>query len=90
MREKIEIIFENERIKVEKIQSFGCASPEGFIYDQSEDEFVTLIKGSAKLLIRGREIELNQGGHIYIKAHTPHIVKSVSNDAEWLCVYIKS
>jgi len=40
MNEQITVIFENERLRVERIQSFWNQSPEGFWYNQADDEWV--------------------------------------------------
>lgn len=90
MSEIISLIYENDKIRVEKISSYGSPSPEGFYYNQSEDEFVILNQGSAELIIDGVMTVLNQGDSIYIKAHSLHRVESVSNDAQWICIYIKN
>ena len=36
-----------EGVRIERIVSFGQASPEGFWYDQIEDEWILLLEGSA-------------------------------------------
>ncbi|MBM4313483.1 MAG: hypothetical protein FJ122_06130, partial [Deltaproteobacteria bacterium] len=46
-------------IRIERIVSFGQASPPGFWYDQETNEWVLLVKGSATLCFSdGREIDL--------------------------------
>ena len=47
--EIIQVLFQNKKIKIERIISRGHASEEGFWYDQEQDEFVILLKGNAEL-----------------------------------------
>ncbi|HOD43146.1 MAG TPA: hypothetical protein PKL57_21545, partial [Candidatus Wallbacteria bacterium] len=37
------------RVRIERILSAGQASPEGFWYDQPENEWVLLVQGEARL-----------------------------------------
>lgn len=41
--------------RIERIVSRGQSSPEGFWYDQDEEEFVLLLRGSAGLRLAGGE-----------------------------------
>lgn len=82
-------IFENEKLRVEKILSFGVISVDNFWYDQDCDEWAQVTKGNAILEFELKIIELNQGESYYIQAHMKHRVKYTSNDCEWLCVFIK-
>ena len=47
--EEITTLFENEKIRIETILSFGNSSPDGFWYCQHEDEWVLLTNGNAKI-----------------------------------------
>lgn len=87
--EKVEILFENEKVRIERIESFGEASPKGFFYDQDEGEWVTLLNGSAELEVEGKPLSLKKGEHYFLKAHTLHRVEQTSEDCVWLCVFVK-
>lgn len=90
MKEQITVIFENERLRIETIRSFGNPSPEKFWYDQAEDEWAQVTKGSAVLEFEKSKAALSGGEHYYIKAHKRHKVAYASPDCEWLCVFIKN
>ncbi len=86
-----EILMERPGIKIERIISRGYVSPEGTWYDQSEDEWVVLIKGKAVLgYYDGSETVLDAGDIIFIPAGRKHRIKSTSADpaCEWFCVFI--
>ena len=74
--------------RLERILSFGQASPEGFWYDQPEDEWVLLVGGSATLEIEGQApVELISGDHLILPAGKRHRVMAVSEDAVWLALH---
>jgi cupin 2 domain-containing protein len=74
--------------KLERILSFGCASPDGFWYDQAQDEWVTLLRGTAVLEFDGAPpLPLKAGDHVVIPARQRHRVSAVSPDAVWLALH---
>ena len=83
-------LLENPRCRIERIVSYGQASPEGFWYDQDWDEWVLLISGSAELDLSGELHALRPGDHLLIKAGVRHRVKSTSNTEKtvWLAVHL--
>lgn len=82
-------IFEKAGVKIERIDSYGQASPEGFWYDQPQDEWVLLVKGEAVLEIAAQpRLMLKAGDHVVIPAHVRHRVASTSADALWLAVHV--
>ena len=90
MNERKTLIFENDKLRVERIQNVWYSSPQGFWYDQTEDEWVQVTKGSAVLEFEKSKTKLNAGDNLYIKAHERHRIESTSSDCEWLCIFIKS
>ena len=76
--ETIESLIVGRGVRVERIVSFGQASPLGYWYDQKEAEFVVVLSDSAKLTIEGREQDqvLGPGDSIYLPAHCRHRVAS--------------
>ena len=87
--EVITTLFENEKIRIEKISSFGNASPDGFWYCQNEDEWVMLTNGKAQIQFEDCVVDLCKDEHMLIPAYKKHRVSYVSDDGEWLCVFIK-
>ena len=53
-REVAEVLVQASHMRVERIVSQGQSSPEGFWYDQGENEFVLLVQGAARLQRSGR------------------------------------
>lgn len=90
--EHLQEILSTANIRIERIVSRGHASPEGFWYDQNQDEWVLLVRGSAGLAFEGdpNVIELNAGDHLLIRAHQRHRVAWTSDteDTIWLAVHI--
>jgi cupin 2 domain-containing protein len=79
---------------IERIVSHGHSSPDGFWYDQEEDEFVLLVTGSAKLRFADNESELfkmQPGDWIHIEAHRKHRVEWTTPEelTIWLAVFYK-
>jgi cupin 2 domain-containing protein len=89
--EFIESLVDEGAVRVERIVSRGHASPEGFWYDQDQDEWVVLLAGAAGLALEDEdeEVVLRPGDHIHIPAHKRHRVSWTSPDEEtvWLAVF---
>ena len=84
-------ILEKTGLRIERIDSHGQASPEGFWYDQSQDEWVLLVRGEAVLEIADQPpLNLKSGDHLLVRAHIRHRVASTSADALWLAVHLSS
>jgi len=71
---------------IERIVS--SASPGLDAYDQAQDEWVVLVRGSAQLELRSETLELSAGDFVLVPAHTPHRVLSTSAGALWLAVHV--
>lgn len=82
-------ILSNEKVRIEKIVSNGQKSAENFWYDQSENEFVMVLKGHAFLEFEDEVMELNPGDAVNIPAHKKHRVKytSTAEPTVWLAVF---
>lgn len=86
--EEIKTLFAIEDVRIEQIVSRGQPSPDGFWYDQPDEEWVVLLKGTATLSVEGEEnVELGAGDYVLIPAHVRHRVERVSDDALWLAVH---
>lgn len=83
------VLAEGDGVKVERIVSDGHASGEGFWYDQTQNEWVLVISGSAVLEFEDDVVELKAGDYIMISAHRRHRVKSTSTAGKtvWLAVF---
>ena len=89
-KEIFETLIEDKNVKVERIVSRGNSSPNGFWYDQDENEWVLLLRGQAKLLFENDEvIELLPGDYINIPANKKQRVEWTDPESEtiWLAVY---
>ena len=80
------------RVRLERIVSFGQATPAGEWYDQDADEWVALLQGGAGLLCEG-EAEprvLAPGDWVLIPAHTRHRVAWTAPDGPtvWLALHV--
>lgn len=78
--ESFQTLVREGSVRIERIVSFGQCSPEGFWYDQSEQEWVVVIEGEARLQFDGdpEVVTLKVGDHLLIPAHKRHRV-------EWTC-----
>jgi len=92
--EELVTLLEKPGLRIERIVSTGQVSPEGFWYDQSDDEWVVLLSGSAGLRFENEtEIrKLKPGDWLHIPAHTKHRVEWTDANAPsvWLAVHFKS
>ncbi len=86
-------IVSGNKFKMERIVSRGHHSPEGFWYDQDENEWVILLQGSAGLRFAGREelVVLHPGDYVLISRHLRHRVEWTDPDQDtiWLALYFK-
>lgn len=82
---------ENGDVRIEKIVSRGQTTPEGYWYDQETDEYVILIKGSAKLDVNGEQVALNEGDTLFLPAHVRHRVEETTSNPPciWVCVHYR-
>lgn len=89
--ELFEIIAGAGKSRVERIVSDGQASPEGFWYDQDENEWVMVLEGSAGLRFEGEDeiVVLKPGDWIDIPAHAKHRVEWTDAERKtvWLAVF---
>ena len=75
-------------VRVERIVSFGHATPEGAWYDQDEDEWCLVLEGEARIAFEdGREIRLGRGASCFLARHLRHRVAATSAPCVWLCVF---
>ncbi len=89
--EIFETIVENGGARIERIVSFGHASPTGFWYDQDRHEWVLLLQGAARLEFEGmpEPVVLEPGAYVNIPAGVRHRVAWTAPDEAtvWLAVW---
>ncbi len=83
------VLAKNSSLKIERILSRGDVSADGFWYEQSEDEFVMLVSGSARIQFEDKEIELSSGDCVIIPKMSHHRVSytSLNPPCVWLTVF---
>lgn len=89
--EVIEELVSGDSVRIERIVSCGCSSPEGFWYDQEENEWVMVLKGSAALRFEGEDelVVLRTGNWLNIPSHVRHRVEWTDpvQKTVWLAVF---
>lgn len=89
--ERFEPLVTRPGLRIERILSTGQASPEGFWYDQAEDEFVLLLAGAARLRLEASAgpLHLAPGDWVHLPAGCRHRVEWTSTDPPtvWLAVH---
>lgn len=89
--EIIETIIKTNQFKIERIISGGESTEKGKWYDQTADEWVILLKGSAGLLFEGNNeiVTMKPGDHVNIPARQKHRVEWTDANEEtiWLAVH---
>jgi cupin 2 domain-containing protein len=78
-------------VRIERIVSFGHASPPGFWYDQAQGEWVVVLAGEARLRFEDEPVArtLAAGDFVDIAPHRRHRVEWTRPGAPtvWLAVY---
>ena len=86
------ILVSSDGVRLERIVSFGQASPEGYWYDQHQAEWVVLLTGRARLTIEGEPEDciMGPGDAVYLAAHCRHRVAWTDPDhpTVWLALFI--
>ena len=89
--EELRTLLARPGLKIERIVSTGQASPPGFWYDQSWDEWVLLVSGSAAIEFAESEppSTLRPGDYLHIPARRRHRVAwtSTREPAVWLAIH---
>ena len=92
--EIVETILSAPGVRIERIVSFGQASPEGFWYDQPEAEWVLVLAGAARLRFadEAEARTLGPGDHVHIAAYRRHRVEWTDPERPtiWLAVFYGS
>ncbi len=85
------VVWEDARIRIEKIVSFGHVTPENNVYCQKEAEWVSVLMGRGILYFpdTDRKTILEAGDHMMILPGIRHSVIYTSKPCIWLCVFEK-
>ena len=90
-QELCENLLNQPGIRIERILSFGQASPQDFWYEQETAEWVVLLQGAARLWFDGQENpnEMLPGDFVNIPARVKHRVEwtSAHPPAVWLAIH---
>ena len=71
--------------RVEQILSGALVDQPSF--EQSHDEWVLLVDGSARMLVDGEELELRPGDWLLLPAGCPHTVLETEPGTSWLALH---
>ena len=89
--EQLDLLVEKGGVRIERIVSTDQASPPGFWYDQTDDEFVVLLTGAARLRFEEGDVTLDMkpGDWVEIPAHVRHRVEATQAEPAtvWLAVH---
>jgi cupin 2 domain-containing protein len=92
-QELVEVLTQNQHVRIERIVSTGQSSPPGFWYDQEETEWIVLLKGEAKLRFETNDqpTTMRPGDYLLIHAHCKHRVEWTTPDEPtvWLAVFYR-
>lgn len=90
MGELFEDVIVTDFTRIQRIISRGQSSPEGFWYDQAENELVIVLQGKGRLEFEdGERLDMDVGDFVAIPAHRKHRVDWTDPDTEtiWLAVF---
>lgn len=89
--EQVRTLARGRGARIERIVSTGQASPPGSWYDQDCDEWVVVLRGSARLEFENRKrlVKMTPGDWLSIAAHERHRVAWTSPEEPtvWLAVH---
>jgi cupin 2 domain-containing protein len=90
--EHFDTLFTGANARIERIVSWGQASPPDFWYDQAQGEWVALLSGQAHLRLREPDetVHLGAGDWLWIAPHRRHRVDWTDPGAAtvWLAVFV--
>ena len=85
-QERTDILHEDTAVRIERIVS-NLARTQW--YDQDQDEWLVLLKGTAELAVERNRVTLEEGDTLFLPAHCRHRVLSTSDETLWLTVFVK-
>jgi cupin 2 domain-containing protein len=91
--ELCQTLLSNPSLSIERIVSNGHSSPSEFWYDQTQDEWILVIQGQARLQYDDLSYQqLAAGDYVLIPAHCRHRVDWTTPEIEtiWLAIFISA
>lgn len=92
--EEFRTLFQQDRLRIERIVSHGQASPPGFWYEQPQTEWVLLLRGRASLRFADEPglLVLEPGDFLAIAPHRRHRVESTDPHGPtlWLAIHLET
>jgi cupin 2 domain-containing protein len=86
------MLLKGDGVRIERIVSYGQASPAGFWYEQDEAEWALVLCGRARLTIEGetKDRELAAGDSVFLPAHCRHRVAwtQPGQPTVWLAIFV--
>ena len=73
-------------LQIERIVS--SSTPDPGVYEQSQDEWVLLVRGGASLRVGNKQVTLVAGDYIFLRAGLRHEVLSTRAGTLWLTVHL--
>jgi cupin 2 domain-containing protein len=89
-QEHTQVLLQAPGLRLERIHSCAAASPDGFWYEQAENEWVTLLQGSARLAFADAgPMALSRGDSLLIPAGRRHRVEETdpAPGTIWLALF---
>lgn len=87
--EQFKVLGKSPNCRIERIVSSGHSSPQGFWYNQENDEFILLLQGEATLEFEDGMKDMKAGDYLIIPKNCKHRIEKSSVDPAcvWLCVF---
>jgi cupin 2 domain-containing protein len=84
--ERFDELYRKGAVRIERIVSSGTQPPA--VYVQEQDEWVALLKGTARLRVGEETLSVKAGDCLALPARVPHEVLETSEGAIWLAVHV--
>lgn len=88
--EQFDLLMKGRNFRIDRIVSSGHSSPQGFWYDQEDDEWILLVQGKATLEMEGKFVEMKAGDYLFLPKNCKHRIEKTSVEpcCIWLCFFI--
>lgn len=86
--ERFDELLRHRNLVIERIVSSSAVVPTEYV--QTQDEWVMLVQGDARLIVAGEHVPLKPGDYVFLPAGIPHAVESVTQGAVWLAIHLHS
>lgn len=88
--EQFDLLQKGLHYRIERIVTSGHSSPEGFYYEQENDEWIFLVQGEVILEMEEKYVQMKTGDHLFIPKNCRHRIEksSVEPVCIWVCILI--